>query len=118
MTGVIQLTELTRPIFLSTIWSEQLPTKIHLSIATDIATIRIENVLSLNSIDYNGWSNLQQICTDLAKSKEIKVAIFTGTGNKCFSSGADIKDILTTRYDKTYAKKYAKVFDGALNAIE
>jgi len=95
-----------------------LPTKIHLSIDADIATIRIDNVLSLNSIDYNGWSNLQQICTDLAKSKEIKVAIFTGTGNKCFSSGADIKDFLATRYDKPSAKKYAEVFDGALNAIE
>ncbi|MBK50445.1 MAG: hypothetical protein FI718_07415 [SAR202 cluster bacterium] len=95
-----------------------MPTEINLSVNANVATIKIENPLSLNSIDYNGWANLQQTCTDLAKSKEIKAAIFTGTGNKCFSSGADIKDFINTRYNKPSAKKYAEVFDGALNAIE
>ena len=95
-----------------------MPTKIHLSIDNNIATISIENIASLNSIDYNGWNDLQKVSTDLAKSQDIKVAIFTGKGDKCFSSGADIKDFLTTRYNKTSAEQYAEVFDGALNAIE
>ncbi len=95
-----------------------MPTKINLSIDSSIATIRIENIQSLNSIDYNGWDNLQQTCIDLAKSKDIRAAIFTGEGDKYFSSGADIKDFLKTRYNKTSATKYAEVFDGALNAIE
>ena len=60
-----------------------MPTEINLSVNANIATIKIENPLSLNSIDYNGWANLQQTCTDLAKSKEIKAAIFTGTGGGC-----------------------------------
>ena len=95
-----------------------MPTKIHLSIDSNIATISIENLPSLNSIDYNGWNALQNICTDLAKSQDVRVAIFTGKGDKCFSSGADIKDFLNSRYNKTSAEKYAEVFDGALNAIE
>ncbi|SVD94699.1 uncharacterized protein METZ01_LOCUS447553, partial [marine metagenome] len=95
-----------------------MPTKINLSIDSSIATIRIENIQSLNSIDYNGWDNLQQTCIGLAKSKDIRAAIFTGEGDKYFSSGADIKDFLKTRYNKTSATKYAEVFDGALNAIE
>lgn len=93
-------------------------TELHLSITSNIATIRIENPNSLNSIDYNGWNNLQQICADLAKSANIRVVIFTSIGNKFFSSGADIKDFATTRYNKSSAIKYAEVFDGALNAIE
>ncbi len=95
-----------------------MPTKIHLSINSNIATIRIENLTSLNSIDYDGWDNLQQICADIAESENIRVVIFTGTGDKCFSSGADIKDFSTTRYNKSSAVKYAEIFDGALNTIE
>ena len=48
----------------------------------------------------------------------MKVGIFTGSGNRSFSAGADIKDFKSHRYDSDSSKIYSEAFDGALDDIE
>ena len=71
-------------------------TKIKVSIKKNVATINIENPNSLNSIDYQGWLTLASVAIDLDKSPEVRAVIFSGSGNKSFSAGADIKEFPKT----------------------
>ena len=93
-------------------------TKIKVSIKKNVATINIENPNSLNSIDYQGWLTLASVAIDLDKSPEVRAVIFSGSGNKSFSAGADIKEFPKTRYDIKTGIKYSNALHNALDTIE
>ena len=82
-----------------------------------VATVTFNRPLQRNAIDHDGWLNLTQIAEELAGENEVKVIIFTGSVD-AFSAGADIKDFDQHRHNSASAERYAKVFDGALDAIE
>ena len=92
-------------------------TEIKVSTKKNVATITIDNPNSLNSINYQGWLTLASVAIDLGKSSDVRALIFTGSGNKSFSAGADIKEFPKTRYDTNTGMKYANALHNALDAI-
>ena len=91
---------------------------ISLTHENDIATVTFSRPDKRNAIDYQGWIELKRIVDCLAVDDGVRVVIFTGQGEKAFSSGADIKDFAEYRKSSQTAKDYAVAFDGALKAIE
>ena len=83
-----------------------------------IATITFNRPDHLNAISFDGWKQLTQISEELKKDNFVRVVVVSGSGDKSFSTGADIKDFEKNRFDSTSAKKYAEVFDGALDSLE
>tara|TARA_B100000029_G_scaffold164659_2_gene160831 strand:- start:79565 stop:80359 length:795 start_codon:yes stop_codon:yes gene_type:complete len=83
-----------------------------------IATITFNRPDDLNAISLDGWKEITKISEELKKDDFIRVVVVSGSGDKSFSTGADIKDFEKNRFDSTSAKKYAEYFDGALDSLE
>lgn len=83
-----------------------------------IATITFNRPERRNAINFHGWQELRRIADELARDNDVRVVVITGSGDKAFSAGADIKDFDEYRYDTATGKVYASVFDGALDAVE
>jgi enoyl-CoA hydratase len=58
-----------------------------------IATITVHREEALNALNSAVLQRLEEILSDLEKDDEIVVAVITGTGQKAFVAGADIKAI-------------------------
>jgi enoyl-CoA hydratase/carnithine racemase len=59
-----------------------------------IATITINRPRALNSIDVETWKELNEAIVNLRDDPELWVGIITGSGDKAFCAGADIKETL------------------------
>lgn len=92
--------------------------EILLDIEDNIATVTFNRPDQLNAISYEGWQLLSKTVRDIGQEGSVKVVIFTGSGNRSFSAGADIKDFKSHRYDSDSSKIYSEAFDGALDDIE
>lgn len=57
-----------------------------------IATITIDRPQSLNALNVKTISELSEAMDHIAKDQRIRVAIITGSGEKAFVAGADIKE--------------------------
>ena len=69
---------------------------IDISDVDGIVRIALNRPEALNAIDPSMRSALQNLWLSLAKNDSARVAIITGTGNKAFSSGADLKSHRST----------------------
>ena len=58
-----------------------------------IATITVHREKALNALNSAVLQRLEEILSDLEKDDEIVVAVITGTGQKAFVAGADIKAV-------------------------
>ena len=58
-----------------------------------IAYITLNRPEAFNAINAEAWKGLTQAWIDVRDDPEVRVAIVTGTGDKAFSSGADLKEI-------------------------
>lgn len=83
-----------------------------------IATVTFNRPDQHNAISYDGWLELRRVAERLERDDEVRVVVFTGAGDRAFSSGADIKDFELYRHDSESAKGYAAAFDGAMDAVE
>ncbi len=83
-----------------------------------IATVTFNRPERRNAITYDGWRQLGRIAQDIASDDDIRVVVFTGSGELAFSAGADIADFDRYRHDARSAKEYAAAFDGALDSVE
>ena len=92
--------------------------EILLDIEDNIATVTFNRPDQHNAISYEGWQLLSETVIEIAQKNSVKVVIFTGSGNRSFSAGADIKDFESHRYDSDSSKIYSQAFDGALDDIE
>ncbi|MBM3934435.1 MAG: hypothetical protein FJ319_09065 [SAR202 cluster bacterium] len=92
--------------------------KITLERRDGIATITLNRPEKRNAIDFEGWQALRGIAGDVAADGSVRVVILRGAGEEAFSAGADIKDFQHHRYDASSARRYADVFEGALDAVE
>ena len=92
--------------------------EILLDIEDNIATVTFNRPDQHNAISYEGWQLLSKIVRDIGQEGSVKVVIFTGSGNRSFSAGADIKDFKSHRHDSGSSKIYSEAFDGALDDIE
>ena len=59
-----------------------------------IAIFTINRPRAFNAIDVETWQGLNSAMVDFRDDPELWVGIVTGTGDKAFCSGADIKDTL------------------------
>jgi len=82
-----------------------------------IATVTFNRPQQRNAINYEGWLTLQRLAADLSRDDAVRAVVFAGAGDKAFSAGADIKDFAEYRNNTENARRYAKAFEGALNAI-
>lgn len=92
--------------------------EILLDIKDNIAIVTFNRPDQYNAISYKGWQLLSETVRELGQENSVKVVIFTGSGNRSFSAGADIKDFESHRYNSDSSKVYSEAFDGALDDIE
>jgi len=59
-----------------------------------IATFTINRPEALNAMNVEAWRELSEALVDFRDDPELWVGIITGTGEKAFCAGADIKDLL------------------------
>ncbi|MBR97887.1 MAG: enoyl-CoA hydratase [Dehalococcoidia bacterium] len=83
-----------------------------------IATVIFNRPEKHNAINYEGWLKLLEEVKTLSQNKNVRAVVFSGSGGKSFSAGADIKDFEENRKDSHTAMTYSEAFDGALDAIE
>ncbi|AIE59276.1 enoyl-CoA hydratase-related protein [Bacillus methanolicus] len=57
-----------------------------------VATVTINRADALNAFNYETLIELQDIVEQLRNDPEVRVVIFTGSGEKAFSVGADLKE--------------------------
>ena len=91
---------------------------IKIDIDGPVATITINRPERLNAIDLPAWRALSDAASGLARDPGVRCVVLRGAGERAFSSGADIKDFESHRFDSKSAAKYAEVFEGALLGIE
>ena len=92
--------------------------EILLDINNRVANITFNRPDQHNAIAYEGWLQLIDIVSQIKSDPAIRVVVFTGSGSRAFSAGADIKDFDSHRYDSASSKIYSEAFDGALDEIE
>ena len=84
-----------------------------------ICTITLNRPQSLNAINGQLAAELSQALTDFRNDYDLWVGIITGTGDRAFCVGADIKEIgqVLGHQSPTTTEKYTKVDIGALRKI-
>ncbi|MFD0048790.1 enoyl-CoA hydratase-related protein [Actinomycetes bacterium NPDC127524] len=57
-----------------------------------IAIVTLNRESALNTIDTSTAERLQAVIADISNNDQVKLAIFTGTGNRAFCAGEDLND--------------------------
>src|ERR1051325_770078 len=81
-----------------------------------VAIIKINRPEVLNALNRETMSELSTAIDIVGADDKIKVLIITGTGEKSFCAGADIRYVVNI--DPIEAEKYATFIHGLLNKIE
>src|SRR5919199_1747120 len=81
-----------------------------------VAIIKINRPEVLNALNREAMSELSSAIDIVGADDKIKVVIITGTGERSFCAGADIRYVVNI--DPIEAEKYATFIHGLLNKIE
>jgi enoyl-CoA hydratase len=81
-----------------------------------IAYVTIDRPKVLNALNMATMGELQDVFTDLAADREIRVVILTGGGEKAFVAGADINEL--AKNNAVEAKAYTHRGQAVLDLIE
>jgi enoyl-CoA hydratase len=81
-----------------------------------IAFVIIDRPKVLNALNMATMSELEQVFTELAADREVRVVILTGAGEKSFVAGADITEL--ARNNPVEAKAYTHRGQAVLDLIE
>ncbi len=65
---------------------------VELKIAGHVATVTLARPDALNAVDLATEAELQRIWTSLGHNREIRVIVLTGSGERAFCVGADVKN--------------------------
>jgi enoyl-CoA hydratase len=84
--------------------------KVEFTVSNHLATITINRPEQLNCFDYETLDQLEEIVEELKLDKEIRAVIVTGTGEKAFSAGADLKERRTLN-EKEVRRNVSKIRD-------
>src|SRR5258708_16882460 len=68
-------------------------TNVRLEKKNNIAYVTFDRPKVLNALNMATMGELQEVFTDLAADREIRVVILTGGGEKAFVAGADINEL-------------------------
>ncbi len=67
-----------------------------------IAIFTINRPQALNAMSVQAWRELRDALAEFRDNDELLVGIITGTGDKAFCVGADIKDLVPFFRDNAY----------------
>ncbi len=81
-----------------------------------IAYITVDRPKVLNALNMATMEELRIAFTSLREDKEVRVAIFTGAGEKAFIAGADINEL--ARHNPVEGKEYTHRGQAVLDLIE
>ena len=81
-----------------------------------IAYISINRPEKLNVFDYETLSDLMKIVDGIHINKDVRVVIITGSGDKAFSAGADLKE--RKHLNESEVKRNVKAIREVFSAIE
>ena len=82
-----------------------------------VATVTLNRPGQRNAINLAMWARLAEIARQLDADPQVRVVVLRGAGEAAFSAGADISEFETERSNPAQAQAYARLFDGALDAI-
>jgi enoyl-CoA hydratase len=82
----------------------------------EIATITINNPKTLNALDIPTLLELESAINAIRDDGNSKVVILTGSGEKAFIAGGDIKD-LNSRKGLAHYREYAQLIHRVFNII-
>lgn len=63
-----------------------------LSIANHVATVTLDRPAAMNAVDLATEAQLQRIWTTIEQDRDVRVVVLTGTGERAFCAGADLKN--------------------------
>lgn len=82
----------------------------------NVLVIKLNRPDKLNALNIQMLKELNQVLSDYENNPKIKAIIVTGTGEKAFAAGADIKEISTLSIIE--AKKFSEFGQSVFNKIE
>jgi enoyl-CoA hydratase len=89
---------------------------IRLQKKNNIAYVTIDRPKVLNALNMATMGELEEVFTDLAADRDIRVVILTGGGEKAFVAGADINEL--SKNNAVEAKAYTHRGQAVLDLIE
>src|SRR4051794_16517858 len=89
--------------------------KVLYKVEENIAYVVINRPDMLNCFDYETLQQLSEVVNLIEMDPEVRVAIFTGAGEKAFSAGADLKERKTL--SETETKRNVKAIRDVFNSI-
>ncbi|MFW7340428.1 enoyl-CoA hydratase-related protein [Pollutimonas sp. H1-120] len=82
-----------------------------------VATIVLNRPEKMNSLDYDGWIQLDQALRTLSDDDDVRCVVLHGAGGRAFSAGADISEFTTRRQNSEQAYAYGLVTQSAMDAL-
>ena len=87
-----------------------------LVIKDEVGIITIDREKSLNALNKQVLKEILKTLNKFIKSKDVKVICITGSGDKAFIAGADIKEM--SKLDPKGASNFVKLGQTVMNTIE
>lgn len=75
-----------------------------------IARITFNNPAARNALTWSMYEELKRICDQIARTPDIRVAIFRGAGDKAFVSGSDIQQFIDLQENEPYEVAVDAIF--------
>lgn len=87
-----------------------------LEVKDNIAVVTLNRPDKLNALNSQTINDLDSVFTELKNNDDVYVVILTGSGEKAFVAGADIKEL--NKLDMISAKKFSEKGQAVFNKIE
>ena len=87
-----------------------------LDVKDNIAVVTLNRPEKLNALNEQTIKDLNSVFDELKKNEEVYVVVLTGSGEKAFVAGADIKEL--NKLDMIGAKEFAEKGQAVFNKIE
>ena len=75
-------------------------------VADRIATITLDRQQALNSFDREQYAAFAEVCAQFKDDDDAWVAIITGAGDRAFSAGADLRDMIPAMMDEPSKERF------------
>ncbi len=91
-------------------------TTLQLTHAGAVATVTLHRPEVLHALDARSFDELDHVFARIAQDRETRVALLTGSGDRAFAAGADIRELLAT--DAAGGRKVSERGQQVFNHIE
>jgi enoyl-CoA hydratase/carnithine racemase len=91
---------------------------IAIDMAGGVATLRLRNPARRNAVSSAMWRAIRTFASEVNASKDVRVVVIRGDGDKAFSAGADIADFETARSGTANARAYDDLVEDTCQLIE